>query len=441
MLIRCFIIFSLIAACNLSYAQSKYQLVNVERSKIKFQFIDNLIIIPVQVNGVSMFFLLDSGVSRPILFNIVDSSEALKLKNVETIQLRGLGDGGSVDAIKSTGNVFKIGKAVNNNQEVFIITDETINFTSRLGVPVHGIIGYDILKDFIVEINYGKKFIRLNDPPSYAYKTCKNCTTLPLTFYQNKPYIDVAVANGNGKIPVKLLIDSGGSDALWLFEDRQLGLMPETGTYFIDFFGRGLSGSVHGKKSKIHKFILNDFYLNDVNVAYPDSTAISFARKFKERNGSLGGEILRRFSIIFNYGQSKVTFKKNSRFNDPFEYNKSGIIIEQGGERIVKEKIANSTVFEKDFSDDLSQRKIVEVYKFALKPEFRIVELRPESPAEKAGLKIHDVLLVVNGKDVHRLKINEVNAIFRGKAGKLIRLKIERAGVEMTFSFKLESML
>ena len=435
------IFFSFVFLCEFTFAQSAFHLMRTESTRIKFQLIDNLIIIPVEVNGVQLSFILDSGVSRPILFNIINTSDSLKLKNVESILLRGLGDGGSVEALKSTKNLFKIGDAINVNQDVFVITDETINFSSRLGIPVHGIIGYDILKDFIVEINYGSKFILLNNQNTYKYKPCKTCETLNLTLFEYKPFIDASVTVNQRNIPVKLLMDTGGSDALWLFENDSLGLIPENDKYFIDFFGRGLSGSVHGKKSKLSKFSINNFHLNNVNVAYPDSAAISFARKFKERNGSMGGELLRRFTIIFDYKNEKVTFKKNNRFNDPFEYNMSGIIIEQDGVRIVKELEDNSQYKNDQSHESLSRLSVLEAYKFVLKPAFRIVELRPNSPAERAGLKLGDIIQSVNSKNVNYLKIQEVNAFFREKNGKLINLKIERDGVIMSFSFKLESLL
>ena len=51
--------------------------------------------------------------------------------------------------------------------------------------------------------------------------------------------------------------------------------------------------------------------LKRANVAYPDSTSISYARKFKGRNGSLAGNILKRFNVIMDYRNALVTFKKN----------------------------------------------------------------------------------------------------------------------------------
>ncbi len=224
-------------------------------------------------------------------------------------------------------------------------------------------------------------------------------------------------------------------------ENDSLGLVPEKDKYFIDFFGRGLSGSVHGKKSKLSKFSINNFYLKDVNVAYPDSAAISFARKYKERSGSMGGELLRRFNIILDYKNSKVTFKKNNHFRDPFGYNKSGIIIEQDGVRIVKEIKDNSKSKNNKSEVNFSRLPVLEADKFLLKPAFRIVELRPRSPATKAGLKLGDIILSVNGRNVYPLKMQEVNAFFRDKDGKRMTLLIDRDGVIMTFNFKLKSML
>ena len=424
----------------LGFSQSRFNLPRTNYTKVKFQLIDNLIVFPVEVNGVKLSFLLDTGVSKPILFNIVNT-DSLKINHVESIYLRGLGDGGYIEALKSKQNVLKIGDAININQDIYVIFDETINFTPRLGVPIHGIIGYDVFKDFIVEINYASKYLKLYKPEDYKYKKCRKCQTLDLSLVNNKPYINATAEVNSKHIPVKLLIDSGGSDALWLFEDDSLGLAPIKDEFFEDFLGKGLSGSVYGKRSIVNSFSLKDYHLKNVNVAYPDSASVSFARKHKERSGSIAGELLRRFNIIVDYTNAKVTLKKNRNFKAPFSYNKSGIILEQNGIRVVKE-IDDKAVFDYGKSSENQNRiRVVESYKFALKPAFTIVELRKNSPAERAGLMIGDILLSVNGKEAHHYQMQEINGMFRDDDGKTIRLKVDRNGIVMTFEFKLESLL
>ncbi|MFV0541684.1 MAG: retropepsin-like aspartic protease, partial [Aestuariibaculum sp.] len=273
--ISAFIVFVL---GNIAISQSKFIVQNKKQSdKIRFQFINNVIVVPVEINGVTLSFLLDSGVRKPIIFNFLNISDSLEIKHAETIFLRGLGEGELVEASKSTNNIFKIGDAIKFNQEIYAIYDTKLNFSPKLGVPVHGIIGYDLFKDLIVEINYPKRYIQLTDPEVYRYKNCKKCEIFNLDFHNSKPYINASVRIEDKETPVKLLVDLGSTDSLWLFEDDSLGLKPAS-QFFRDFLGYGLSGSVYGKRSKVQSFSLKKFKLENVNVAYPDSTSIFLAK-------------------------------------------------------------------------------------------------------------------------------------------------------------------
>lgn len=431
----------LIACFSLSFAQGDFNLPRKHSDKVKFQLINNLIILPVEINGVKLSFLLDSGVSKPILFNITNT-DSLQINNVETIFLRGLGGGESVKALRSQNNFFKIGDAINVNQDVYVVFDQNINFTPRLGVPVHGIIGYDVFKNFVVEINYKSKYIKLNRKDTYKYKSCKKCESFNLSFYNNKPYVNLEVEIGDKAIPVKLLVDTGSSDALWLFEDYSLGISSSYNNSFHDFLGRGLSGNVYGLRSITQSLNLNSFKLENVNVAFPDSTAISFARKFEGRNGSVSAEILRRFNVIIDYGNSKITFKKNGNFKAPFNYNRSGIVVEQTGLRVVKE-LTKSQILNSYGQANKDKRSIdfIQSYEYKLKPAYTIVLIREGSPAEKVGLQVDDVIVSINGKETHLIKLQDVINFFRDRPGKLIRLRIERNKELMSFEFKLEDVL
>lgn len=426
---------------NIGFSQYKFLVQNKKRStKINFKLLNNLIIVPVEINGVELSFILDTGVSKPIVFNFLNLSDTLKIKDTEKITLRGLGEGDPVEALKSRNNVFKIGAAINLNQDLYAIQGLNLNFGPRLGIPVYGIVGYDVFKDLVVEINYASKYIRLTEPHRFKYKNCKNCELLNLEFYNNKPYVNVEVNIDNRRIPVKLLIDSGGSDSLWLFEDDTLGIVAND-KHFNDFLGHGLSGSVYGKRSRIESLSLQSFIIKRPNVAFPDSTSILLARNIKNRNGSLAGNILKRFNIIIDYRNAIMILKKNKNFAEKFSYNKSGIELAHNGVRIIKE-IDNSNYNDNNFVDSEEGTTIIidPKYKLSLKPAYEIVELRAESPAHKAGLMKGDVLLSINRKSSYQYSLQQLTTLFYEDAGKRIELKVDRRGHVLKFVFYLEEL-
>lgn len=433
------LIWFLLFAVTISFSQSNFKLPGSEKDKIRFDLVGNLIILPVELNGVKLSFLLDTGVSKPILFNLTNI-DSVQVYKAETILLRGLGGGEAVKALKSETNVLQIGNAITFNQDIYVVFDSALNFTPRLGKPVHGIIGYNLFKDFIVEINYASKYIVLHKPTNYAYKSCKKCETFDLLFYKNKPYITGEIEVGSRDVPVNLLIDTGNTDALWIFENDREGLVPPKKMYFEDFLGKGLSGNIYGKRTKIKKFKLKRFEFSDVNTAFPDSIAISFAKKNVDRNGSISGELLRRFNLILDYKNKRLTLKKNKNFKAPFSYNKSGIVLEQNGVILVKEKKNRSSISYNESSDSNLVIETTTQYEFSLKPAYTIVELRKESPAERAGLLQGDIILSVNGKDSHLLELQNIVEYFKSKTGRLINLKVDRNGKILMFSFRLEDV-
>lgn len=421
-------------------AQASFKLPsNNSRQTLNFKLLSNLIVIPIEVNGKQLNFILDSGVSQNILFNL-NSKDSLDLKNAKGIKLRGLGSEEPVDAIVSTGNIFKIKNIVGNSQKVYVIFNNNFDLSSKLGITIHGIIGYELLKNFTVKINYNSKKITFYKSNVYSYKDCKKCELFDLEFYQNKPFINVeAKLTNNKKTPVKLLIDSGGSDAMWLFEGSHPDITSPT-KYFNDFLGEGLSGAIYGKRTKIKALVFGKYEIENPTVSYPDSISIANARLHKQRNGSMGGSILKRFIVTFDYKNNKIGLKKGAHFKAPFRYNMSGIELVHNGKILVKE-IENTS-----FSYGVEQNGANKItldygYKYKFKPSYRIFKILKGSPAEEAGLLKDDILIKVNGKYVHGMTFEQVISHFYYKKKKKVSVTVERYGQHHVFNFYLRNIL
>lgn len=410
--------------------------------KIRFELINNLIVVPVEVNGSKLTFVLDSGVSKPILFNLSDR-DSVQINNVSEVTIRGLGDGDPMQALKSNGNAFKLGKAKNYNQDLYVVLDREINFSPSLGIPVHGILGYDLFRDFIVEINYHSQHIKLHNPNLYDVSSKKRSQTLPLSIERRKAYIQGTVLTESSEnVPVKLLVDTGSSDALWLFHQPEKGLeIPENN--YEDYLGRGLSGHIFGRRTKVSGIKIGNFELKDAKAAFPYRESFTYLKNFGDRNGSVGGEILKRFNIIFDYSRGEVTFTKNGNYKIPFQYNLAGIELQHNGLRYIAESIAGSNGIvknDKDNSFGNVQILLENKTRLSLVPEIVVSGIRAGSPAAEAGLQEGDVILAVNGKRIHNYKLQEVLKMINEKEGKRIKVLIERYNRDLLFSFVLKKV-
>ena len=429
---------------NTGFSQSNFSLVNkAKKQSISFKLISNLVVFPIEVNGKKLNFILDSGVGATILFNI-NNKDSVQLNNVEKIKLRGLGSEESIDAIVSRGNKFKFNNIVGTNQNLYVIFDESFDLSSKLGITIHGIIGYEILKNFVVKINYGMKKISFYNEKFYSYKNCKKCESFNLEFYKKKPYINVGVkldSISDRVTPVKLLIDSGGSDAMWLFENTH----PEITSpkrFFRDFLGEGLSGMIYGKRAIIKGIVLGKFEFKNPTVSFPDSISISNALHFKERNGSIGASILKRFTVTFDYLNARLMLKKGSSFKEPFRYNMSGIELAYNGKLLVKEHENTNVVLSSNSVSTQQNRVILDYnYKYSFKPTYIIFKIREGSPAEISGLEVGDIVIKINGQYTYDLKLEEIVGKFYQKENKRINLVIERNGQDYEYKFRLKNML
>jgi len=417
-----------------SHCQSKWE---SEKDKIviPFELTHNLIIVEAEVNNVKLNMLLDTGSDKNLLFSFPES-DSIIFYNTKKIKINGIGNGEPIDAIVSKKNILKIRDYYDDNFELLLVTEQDISIVNKLGIPINGIIGSSFFKDYLVEINYQRKKVILYNNSKMTDKKTRKFIKEQVEINNTKPYLNMISEINKKSINLKLLFDTGLGDGLWLFENDSI----KCNTSFInDILGRGLGGDITGKKSRVDKLEVSNVILKDALVSYPDTLSFSQINLIEGRNGSLGGEILKRFNWFLDYKNKLFYFKKNNNFNVPFNYNMSGIEVQHVGLTWVKEYIdlnkasgANEIVFEEG---------VEYKYKFKLKPIFEIYAIREKSPADLVGLKVGDIIYSINGKKAFDYSIQKITNLFQSEEGKTIKIEIERNGVKMDFKFKLQKIL
>ena len=374
---------------------------------IEFKSASNLIIIPVTINeSDTLYFILDTGVRFPIITELPFVNK-LNLNYLMPVQSKGLGEGHELTAYRSGNNSIKLNGLTAWNQEVQMIIDENFQISHMLGLPVHGLIGFNLFKDYIVKIDYSSEKLTLYRPEHYKYRDRKKDIILPLHFDGNKPFVRTSIVTEDlQEVPVKLLVDTGASDALWLSEksDERIEI-PQN--HIETFLGRGLSGDLFGTKGRIDGLWVGPLVLPKPIVAFPNSELIDQLISSNDRNGTLGAEILRRFLVTIDYRNSRMTLRPTYRVREDFNYNMSGMEV---------------------------------INPMPGLPIFTITDIRENSPAYFAGLQVNDQILSLNNSNHQSLELNDINLLLQSKENKKIKITVLREGEEYKTSFELKKI-
>ncbi|NQU51096.1 MAG: aspartyl protease family protein [Bacteroidetes bacterium] len=374
---------------------------------INFKSASNLIIIPVTINeSDTLNFILDTGVRTPIITEL-PFIDKLSLNYMMPVKIKGLGEGVELTAYRSGNNIMQIEGLTARNQEVQMIIDEDFQISHMLGIPVHGLIGFNLFKDYVVEIDYLNEKLTLNKPEYYKYRDHKKDIVLPLHFDGNKPFVRTTIVTDDMQdVPVKLLVDTGASDALWLSEssDERINLPKNR---IETFLGRGLSGDLYGVKGRIDAIWVGPLFLPKPIVAFPNSELIDQLISNNDRNGTIGAEILRRFFVTIDYRNSRLTLRPTHKIKEDFNYNMSGMEI---------------------------------INPMPGMPIFTITNIREDSPAYLAGLKENDQILSLNSNHHNSMELNDINLLLQSKEDKKIKIKVLRNGEEFKTTFQLKKI-
>jgi predicted aspartyl protease len=267
------------------------------------------VFVPVHVNGAeTAWFFLDSGAGA----SVVTKTWADKIGLASRGAMRAVGAAGATSLALAKNVVLGLPGVELALPSITVLDAARL---PQLGRSWDGLLGYDVLSRLVVRVDYERKEITVIDPAGFA--PGDHASTLPLTFLGNWPLVPAKIMlPGREPIETKCFIDTG-SGGLMLsapFTNANHVLEAVTKTAAGSIFGTNgesqrLSGRIAGLQ--LGPYLLRNpvagFSLDakEGALASPDIGAI------------IGGEILERFTVTFDYPHHRILFEPNSHFAAP----------------------------------------------------------------------------------------------------------------------------
>lgn len=361
--------------------------------QIPIEIHNNLVVVPVIVNNqLPLKFIVDTGVRTTILTQKV-FSDILHLAYTKKYTIAAPGGANIVNAYITNNVTLDLPGVHGRGHAMLVLETDYLELRNTLGSDVHGILGYELFSRFVVKIDYDTKILTLMAPSKF--KPRKKYSRLPITVEDTKPYYVAEVKiNDTTSLSAKLMVDTGASHGLFLdTESNSKIVVPEKNITCV--IGRGLGGLITGRTARIKSLRVGKYEVTDMIANFPDPQVIKDTLRTGRvyRNGSLGGEILSRFQVVFDFPREKIYLKARPGFRKKPYYNMSGLSVKAEGPHL---------------------------------REFEVTEVRKNSAGDKAGILVGDKILSINSNSTNVMDLSQLNNYFNTKPGKKVTMSIWR---------------
>ncbi|MDP4290053.1 MAG: aspartyl protease family protein, partial [Bacteroidota bacterium] len=352
-----------------------------------------------------LHFIFDTGVHTSIITDKT-LSDLIGVKYDRMYTMSGIGEHKQFNVYLANGVSVDFPGLLGRSLNMLVLEEDYLLLKNYLGASIHGILGTDLLLNLVLTIDYENHKLIFQTPQSF--KPPRRAIGIPIMIHDNKPYILLPVTLLDGtKIDAKLLVDTGASHSLLLelFSEPKIKI---ENNFIKTILGRGLAGSIDGWIGRVKQMDVGNIAFKNVITFFTDTNSYNKNYVLAGRNGTIGGDLLGRFSVTIDYSRQMMYFERNVTYKLPFEFNMAGFDVIGSG----------------DYFDKIE-----------------VVNVIDKSPAYEAGLRAGDIIRQINGISGKALSVNEFNNILRSRPGKVIHLRILRNNVKLSLKFKLKRLV
>lgn len=363
--------------------------------KIPFELVSNHIYLKARINNSSpLSFLLDTGAGA----NCLDLSLAQKLGIQAVGKVEAKGVGGSADASFLKVDSILVGDLTLFGQNMASIQ---LNPLGRFdGREIDGILGYDFLNRFVVEIDYAGQVLTIWEPDSFKYSGPGE--RIPIAIEGNTPQLTAKI---DGEYEATFRIDTGSRNSLDLHAPfvKEHGFLKKHPKYVDAPVGFGVGGASHGVIGRIDSLQVGSFTIASPVCGFSLADQGAFATT--KSAGNIGGGMLRRFKVVFDYSRNQMFLEKNASFCLADRYSSSGLVL----------------------TEEEGAIKVYDVIK--------------DSPAQKAKIEAGDQILAVNNLPVSNYSLQQIQDLLNQEEGTKITLELKSPQRSRKVKFTLKQLI
>jgi hypothetical protein len=340
----------------------------------------------------SLNFIFDTGSGGISL----DSGTAARLK-IPTKQ--------SDRTIRGIAGIRKVKFAYDHTLHLPGLSVDSLNFhindydilSSVYGEKIDGIIGYALISRYIIKIDYDSLLL---------YVQTRGVIKYPRGGYLLKPIlVNIPVASAIVKdveeVNGRFYFDTGAGMCLLLsseFVEDSVILRTKSKWYYSQ--AEGLGGKTPLKQGVIKQMKLGPYKFRNIPAyIFNDEYNIT---SYPYLGGLIGNDLLRRFNLIINYSARDIHLIPNSHYRDPFDYSYTGLGM------------------------------------YYVDGDIRVLDVMKGSPAEKAGVKVDDIILAVQNNFEKNIQVYKN---LMQNPGEKIKILVSRNGEPIILNLKVLNLM